>query len=285
MKRKPLFFFFNHMMIFLVGCSTLQQLADIQKPQVSLDNVQITGLSFDDISLMFDVAIENPNNLSVSLAGFEYDFLLNENSFIQGQMNEQLIIQAQSKSMVNVPVNMEFSNIYSNYKDIESKDSSSYQLNMGLYFDIPVIGKTRIPLSTQGSIPLIKFPEIKVTSLKLDDMSLTSAKLTLNVLLDNPNAIGLLLNQLNYSFVVNGNNWISGSNDTRQKIAQNSKNNLEIPIQLNFLQMGQTAYGILTGNTNIEYSFKGLMNMEGNNNLLQNRDITIDQKGALNIIK
>jgi len=271
--------------ILFLECSTLRELANVQKPLVTLDKMQITGLSFNDISFKFDVGVDNPNNLSVKLAGFEYDFQLNDRSFIQGKQQEEVLIEALSKSVVNVPITLEFSNIYSNYQNLESMDSSSYQLNLGLFFDIPVLGETKIPLTTKGNLPLIKLPSIKIVSLKLNNMNFTSANLTLNLNLNNPNPLELLLNKINYTFAVNGSEWISGLNEKSQKINKNSDSNLEIPIQLNLLQLGQTTYSIISGNRNVTYSLNGIVNIGGNNSLLQNKDISIDQTGVLEIIK
>lgn len=286
MKQRSYFTFIIIILTLLsLACSTLRELANVQKPLVTLDKMQITGLSFENISFKFDVGVDNPNNLSVKLAGFEFDFQLNDQSFIQGKQQQDVLIEAQSKSTVDVPITLEYSNIYSNYKNLENLDSSNYQLNLGLFFDIPVLGKTKIPVTTKGNFPLIKLPSIKISSLKLNNLNFTSANLTLNLNFNNPNPIGLLLNNINYTLTVNGNNWISGASEKSQRINKSSANILEIPIQLNFMQLGQTAYSIISGNSMVEYTLNGFVNIGGDNSLLQNRDISINQSGVLEITK
>ncbi|MCK4894897.1 MAG: LEA type 2 family protein, partial [Calditrichia bacterium] len=188
--------------ILLLHCSTLKELASIQKPTVTLDHVQVTGLTFDDISLKFDIAIDNPNQLSVNLAGFDYDFLLNDQSFIQGQQSDELSIQAQSRSIVELPVDLVFKDIYKSYQNLKNLDSTDYQLKVGLLFDLPVLGQTKIPVSMKGRFPLIKIPTLAIESLHLTNLNLFSANLQLNIRLDNPNSISLLLNKINYKFKV-----------------------------------------------------------------------------------
>lgn len=143
--------------IILLHCSTLKELANIQKPLVTIDNVQITGLTFDDISLKFNIAIDNPNQLSVKLAGFDYDLLLGELSFIQGQQNDGLLIEAQSKSLVELPVQLVFKDIYAKYQNLKNLDSTDYQLKVGLVFDLPVLGQTKIPVNLKESFLSSKF--------------------------------------------------------------------------------------------------------------------------------
>ena len=269
--------------ILLLHCSTLKELASIQKPTVTLDNVQVTGLTFDDISLKFDIAIDNPNQLSVNLAGFDYDFLLNDQSFIQGQQSDELSIQAQSRSIVELPVDLVFKDIYKSYQNLKNLDSTDYQLKVGLLFDLPVLGQTKIPVSMKGRFPLIKIPTLAIESLHLTNLNLFSANLQLNIRLDNPNSISLLLNKINYKFRVNGIEWISGLNENPQMIEQNTKSILEIPIRLNFMQIGQTAYNLVSGTSSVNYNLDGFLNFGSSGGLIQNQNVTFNQSGTMPI--
>jgi LEA14-like dessication related protein len=285
MKKSHLFILVTIILqiIFFLNCSTLQELANIQKPVVTLDRVQITGLTFDDITLKFDIAIDNPNQLSVNLAGFDYDFLLNGRSFIQGQQHDELKIQAQSKSIVELPVNLIFKDLYNSYQDLENSDSTDYQLKVGLLFDLPVLGQTKIPVSMKGRLPLIKIPTVAIESLHLTKLNLTSANLQLKVILDNPNSVSLLLNRINYKFIVNGIEWITGLDENQQAIEQNAKSTLGIPIQLNFFQIGQTAYNLISGNTAVNYKMEGSLNIGTSGGLIQNQNVTFTQSGKMPI--
>jgi len=267
----------------LFHCSTLKELTNLQNPKVTLDQVQVTGLTFDDISLKFDIAIDNPNQLSVNLAGFDYDFLLNDQSFIQGQQADELSIQAQSRSIVELPVNLVFKDIYQSYQNLKNMDSTDYQLKVGLLFDLPVLGQTKIPVSMKGKFPLIKIPTLAIESLQLTKLNLFSANLLLNIRLDNPNSLGLLLNKINYKFTVNGIEWISGLNENPQAIERNAKSILGIPIQLNFMQIGQTAYNLVSGSSSVNYNLDGSLNFGSSGGLIQNQNITFNQSGTMPI--
>lgn len=93
-------------MIFL-SCSALNQMLNsVKRPTVAVDRVHISGLSFDDIDLLFDLKVNNPNSIKVSLAGFDYDFFLNGNSFVKGQQDKGLNIEAKGESIVQIPINL-----------------------------------------------------------------------------------------------------------------------------------------------------------------------------------
>ena len=90
----------------LFQCAALQEMVNIQKPRVTVNDVRLTGLNLQKIDLTFDVNIQNPNALSATLAGFDYDFQLGGSSFITGRQDKQLTIESMGQSKVEIPVSL-----------------------------------------------------------------------------------------------------------------------------------------------------------------------------------
>jgi len=270
---------------FLAGCASVQNLMNIKKPDVTVQNVRITGLSFSTIDLSFDLAISNPNALSVSLAGFDYDLILNNSSFLKGQQDKSISIESRSTSQVDIPLQLAFKDIYNTFKSLSNKDSSEYEAKFGLNFNLPVLGITRIPINKKGSIPLLRLPSVKISSLKLKKIGFTSASLNLAIEVDNSNPLQFLLNQIQYDFQVAGNSWVNGISNKKITIARNDKSEINIPIELNFLQMGQTAHQLLTGNNQIDYKFDGKINFDTSAELLKNIDLPINTSGRIDLTR
>ena len=218
--------------IFYMRCTTLQNLANIQKPVVSLDHIQVSGLSFNGLNLLFEVGIENPNSLAVTMAGFNYQFYLNEQLFMQGSQDSTQSILARSKSQLEIPIALDFKKIYTTYQALKDKDSSAYKMQVGLVFDLPVIGKTTIPLSKEGGIPLLKLPKISLAGLKLRNLSLTSASFELETQLENPNNLNLLITQFQYDLKINDKNWLTGVKSQAQQITSKTTQSLTIPFSI-----------------------------------------------------
>ena len=270
---------------FIAGCASVQNLMNIKKPDVTVQNVRITGLSFSTIDLSFDLAISNPNALSVSLAGFDYDLILNNSSFLKGQQDKSISIESRSTSQVDIPLQIAFKDIYNTFRSLSNKDSSEYEAKFGLNFNLPVLGITRIPISKKGSIPLLRLPSVKISSLKLNKIGFTSASLNLGIEVDNSNPLQFLLNQIQYDFQVAGNSWVNGVSNKKINIARNGKSEINIPIELNFLQMGQTAHQLLTGNNQIDYKFDGKINFDTSADLLKNIDLPINTSGSIDLTR
>lgn len=271
------------MLLYLLSCSTFRKLAKVQKPKVSVDNVRFTGISFDDIGLAFDVKIDNPNQLSAKLAGFDYDLHINDASFLKGQQDSELNIEAMGQSTLEVPLTLNFKDLYKTYRSLQNQDSSEYKIDLGLDFDLPVLGKTRIPVSKKGFVPLIKLPTVKVASLKVQKMGLSGADLDLKLQIDNPNAFNLLASNLNYNFSVNGQSWVKGTSPENIRVDEKGESIMSIPISLDFFSLGQTALQLLSGDQSINYSFQGNVDLNTSMPMLKQFKLPIDKSGQLDL--
>lgn len=272
-------------LIYWFGCSTVQKLANIQKPKVSVEKMRFTGISFEDIDLAFDVKIDNPNDLSAKLAGFDYDLQLNNASFLKGEQSSELNIEALGQSTLEVPLTLNFKDVYKTFQSLGSQDSSEYQIDLGLNFDLPVLGQTRIPVSKKGFLPLIKPPALKISSLKVQKMGLSGADLELKLEIDNPNAFSLLASNFNYDFAVNNQSWVKGTSPEQIRIAEKEKSFMAIPISLDFFSMGQAALQLLSGNQAVEYAFRGNVDVNSSLPLLKEIRLPIEKTGQLNITR
>ena len=272
-------------LIFL-NCATVNQMLNsLQRPGVTVDRVHISGLSFEDIDLMFDLKVNNPNNIKISLAGFDYDFFLNNNSFVNGQQDKGLSIDANGESIVQIPINLKFADIYQTYNSLKNNDSTDYELKMGFAFDIPVLGNVRVPVSTKGMLPMVKFPSFSIHSLKLDRISLGGADLKLQIAVDNPNAFALNLDKMNYQFAVNGNSWVKGLSQNVTSLNQKGQGIIDIPISLDFLKMGQSVYQLLTGNNQLNYNFNGDFDVSTSIKQFGTVNLPVKKNGSISLTK
>ncbi|KAA3618188.1 MAG: hypothetical protein DWQ05_09120 [Calditrichaeota bacterium] len=244
-------------LILLNSCADLQKLASLQKPTAKVTNVKFAGISFDDLNLIADVQIKNPNALAVTLAGFDYDLRVAGASFLSGDQTETLRVEANGASSVQIPLTVNYKELYQTFKTLKDKDSTQYKIAAGLKFDVPVLGPIRIPVSHTAYLPVVKIPKIKLGSLRLKKLGFTSADLELKLDINNPNTFGFVVNSLNYDFKINNQNWAKGQTAKELRIAKKGKSSVSIPVSLNFSQVGQTVYNILKGNKSLDYNLAG----------------------------
>jgi LEA14-like dessication related protein len=270
----------------LSSCSAFRGLlgkAKIERPQVDFMAGRLTKLSFDAADFLFDLKIRNPNPLGVSLAGFDYDFLINGNSFLKGKQEKEVQIEAEGESTIQLPLSLRFVDLYRTFETLRDQDISTYRLDCGFSFDLPVLGLVSVPVSKEGDFPLLKLPTVNLDALKLKSLTLSGAELQLMVRLKNPNALSMMLERLQYQFEINGVRWISGDVKENVQVTSKGESLIEIPISLDFLQMGRSVYQILTGDRSLSYQFGGKLDLATSIPLLSQVSLPFDRSGSIKV--
>ena len=269
----------------LMNCATLNQIVNAQKPQLAVQRARITEVSFETIDLLFDIAINNPNTLSATLSGFDYEFKINNVTFVEGTQNKKLEIPGTAESTVQIPLSLTYKDIYTAFKSLQDSDSSSYELACGFLLEVPVLGRARLPVSHRGRLPLMRFPTIKINTLKLNRINFSGADLDLSVFVYNPNPVGLLVDNFNYYLSINGQQWALGALTQQTAIKERERSVITIPINLNFPQMGQTLYQIIIGNQSLNYHFSGSLDLGSSLSTKLRSNLPFEGSGQLRILK
>ena len=269
----------------LSGCTpgNIRDTLENQKPQVSVAGQQITRLDFQQVGMAFDIQIDNPNPVALSLAGLDYDLKLAGHSFASGKQNKQMQLKAAGPSSFQLPLSMRFAEIYQGLKQLKGKNEVPYELTTGLMIDVPLLGKLRYPVSTSGTLPLPRLPRVSVKSLTLEKLNYSGATLALKLKVNNPNGFGVALDKLRYDFKVNGKRWISGNRASLGNLAAKQGNELTLPITLNFMELGSGLYSLLKGGQDLNYNLSGQLDATGGHPLIGNFDVPINRSGKVRL--
>jgi LEA14-like dessication related protein len=271
-------------LLLIGGCQTIQDLANsIQKPSLSVDDVRVTGFNFQEMQLTYDIKVDNPNAATLQMLGYDYNLDLNGNSFINGDQTKRVTVGASGESIIQVPMTLNFSDVYQAINGLAQEKKTAYNFASNLRFELPVLGETEIPVKKKGSIPLLKLPELNVSNVQLQNLSLNGADVNLKLQFDNPNGFGLNINQLNYDLVVNGNQWADGTALQDVNIKEDGVTELNIPISLNIAQIGTSAYRILSGSESVDYQLKGNFGFNALHELLGSTNFDFNRDGQIPI--
>lgn len=282
-KTKPLLPLF--IILSLTGCALLKGAVKVSKPDLSIESVRLAGLSFQDLDLVFDIAVDNPNPLPVTLARFDYDLRIENSSFLKGIQEESSNIAAAEKSRISLPLTLDFGDLRRTFATLKDQDSTSYELICNLVFDLPVLGEHALPLRHRGVLPVVKPPRIEVGHLKIKRLNLTGADLVLQLGLRNPNNFVFGLDRLDYDFSVGGKSWATGASTRPVQLAEKGSQTLEIPVSLSFLSLGRSAYRALTKKKPLDYQLSGNLDLNTSLPLLPSAKIPIDLSGSLDVLR
>jgi LEA14-like dessication related protein len=273
-------------LISLSGCSGLDQVGQIveqQLPKTSVEGVRITALDFDGVDLAFDVGVANPNPVAISLAGLDYDLQLEGSSFMQGDQPLGLMVVANGKSQVEVPLRLGFQQLFNSYHQLKERNEAGYDLLLGLSFDLPVLGRVRLPVKYSGRLPVPKIPQVEVRSIKLQQLSMSGADLQLELDVDNPNAFSLLLNRLNYNLELNGHQVSDGLMSKAVQVEEGGKTSIKLPLSLNFLQLGAGLYSALSQDRPLSYKLTGELDATSSNALIGAFRLPVTSSGTVGV--
>lgn len=217
------------------GCASLSQL--VQKPTVRLDKMSLQDFSFQDITLNFDFAVSNPNPFGVQVAGFDYNFAIQEQNFLSSEQQKQVQILANQTSNVSIPITVKFKELYQMFQQMKNRDEVNYGLNGHVHVKGPW-DIVKIPFTTKGKIPAVKLPKISLEGVKINSLSFTGVKMNLKIAVENPNIFGFSLNNFDYKVALAGKDLASGKNDNQTDIVKKGKSTLDFPVNLNFSAVG-----------------------------------------------
>ena len=111
------------------GCESLRGVVDVMhKPEVRVASAELEALSFSSLTLRFDVEIENPNPIGISLAGFDYELQIEGNSFVGGEVDERIAVEARKRSIVPLPVELAFEDIVDTFSQLEDQEEAASTL-------------------------------------------------------------------------------------------------------------------------------------------------------------
>ncbi|MCG8487438.1 MAG: LEA type 2 family protein [Chromatiales bacterium] len=268
------------------GCSSLQQAEQLMsgiQPTGEVKGVKLSGLDLRGIDLLFDVEVDNPNPVAISLDGLDYDLKLLDRSFLKGQQSMGMSLAADGKSQVKLPVRMEFEQLLKHYSDLSKRDEVPYQLDLGLGVDVPLLGRVRLPVSYQGRLPVPKLPDVRVSRIDVQRLSLQAIDLMLELEVANPNRFALMLQRLDYQFKLNGIDVGQGAAAQTLSVDEQGKGRIRLPLSLDLQKAGSGLYGALVGGRGLSYELNGVLDATGDTPIIGDIKIPLDKQGRFNL--
>ena len=287
MKRRMGLVLILSLLVLLTGCAGLGGIFEERRPKVSVEGVRIAGFDFQGIELRFDLKVDNPNPVGITLGGLDYDFRLQGSSFLKGEQPLGLKLAAKASSQVEVPFKLGYRQLKESYQALASSNMAEYELLLGLGFDVPALGRVRIPVEYEDKIPLPRLPQVSLDSIGFNGIGSRGDRLELSVNLqvENPNDFALLLDQLAYTLELDGRQVGGVRLNDRWEIRENGKGVLRLPISLDFLKLGNALYSLLLNGGSLDYHLIGAMAGASTDPQFGRFNLPLEQSGTTNLVK
>ncbi len=276
------------LLLILSQCSELTQILEgltVQKPTAEVAGISLQNLSPQDADLLFNIKVSNPNSVGIKLSGFDYNLLLQDNSFLKGDEGSEIDIAANSNGVIKFPLTVNFNDLYNTYQNLKNEDEINYTLDLGLNVDLPVLGMVRVPVSKSDKLPTLKIPGVKLKTIKLDNFSLTKASFNLQFEVNNPNQWNLNLNKMDYNLVVNNKKWAVGNITEQIKVKSRDKNLVKIPFTINYLDVGSSVFNMIKNDAVFDYKFTGNADVGSSVKFLESFSFPFEKSGSVNLAR
>lgn len=263
------------------GCAMLQNAAQTRRPELSVQSVRIAGLSFQQLDLVVDVGVDNPNPVPLRLAGFDYELRIADRPFLTGRQDQGMDIAAAARSTVSVPLTLSYAELQRTYQSLANQDSTAYGLQLGFDVALPVLGLLHLSVKYDGTVPVLRAPRVQVQRLRVRSLSLTGADLELDLQVDNPNRFGILVNSLSYRLTVSGDVWADGSRSQAVRVGGDTTQIVALPVSVNFLSAGRSVYAALSGEQSLPYKLSGTLDLGTTLSVLPHATMPIELQGTV----
>lgn len=238
--------------VLVSSCAILGD-AGWQEPTARVLNSRLVALTPTTARIDTQIEVTNPNLYAIALGALDYQLSVNQARLLTGEQDRGNSIAAGASQTITLPVELVFSEVFDLVTGFAQRESIAYRLDAGMGFDIPVIGRVRVPVATEGEVPVPRLPQIRVSSLKADRLSLSSADLTLTLAMENPNVFGLLIDQFSYEFALDNNSVASGNVQQRVRMDEKGQALIQVPITLSFLDAGMALYQAFLNGNSMDY--------------------------------
>lgn len=134
--------------LFLCSCASLLGTV-LEKPKVELDSVAVQNADLNGATLVFKVAVENPNNMEIKVDKVSYKVFLNNKEITQASTDKVVAIAGKSTGIVELPIPLEYRKVFVDLKDLLFASEAAYKIEGNAKLNL-----FTIPFSKEGKVQL-----------------------------------------------------------------------------------------------------------------------------------
>ena len=135
------------------GCATLSRTLRFEEPNIRLQEVQVTGLSFTGGTLDLKLDVFNPNDYRLRSTRLEVGIDLEDTHFGDALLEAPLELPSQQHSLIPVPVRFEWAGLGAGARALLTRQTIRYGLTGIATLGTP-LGDRRVQLRAGGDVPL-----------------------------------------------------------------------------------------------------------------------------------
>ncbi|HTX72126.1 MAG TPA: LEA type 2 family protein [Rectinemataceae bacterium] len=141
-------------------------------------------------------------------------------------------------------------------------------------------GEFAVAARTDGTVPIIREPLFRITSVTIERDLLVTTRLSLDVEVENPNAFPVSLTAFTYDFYGEDRAWVTGGRDEKVTIAPNSRLERKLDFTMNFADMERHLFDLVAELRRVRYRLVGGASVDTGLDYLPSFDTRFDLAGS-----
>jgi len=235
-------------LLLLPGCAILQRLlGGARTPTAQVTGVRITDFSLSDLTLAFDVTVNNPYTVALPLVNIDYALASQAQPFLQGQAPLQGSIPAGQSKVITLPAKVVFIELLKVLQGVRAGAMVPYHTTLGLSVNAPVVGMLRLPIEKDGQFPVPTAPGVAVSSITWQNLSLAGATGVLKLLVANPNSFNLDVASFEYDFKLAGLDLAKGGLTSAASLVAGGSQEIGIGLSVSTQKAGMALLQVIQG--------------------------------------
>jgi len=230
----------------LPGCATLRK--EERRDGVLTARVRrsgITNASFDGLTLQFAFEFDNASPVRLKVAEIDYWLKVEGGAVARGEAGRGLVIEPKAAASANASCGVKFDELRKGAPALVAERQAAYSLQ-AIATVVPEQGEPlRFAMRAKGVFPILRVPGIELASLRLGEMSVRAARVSLALRVTNPNVFSTTVKQLQFSVELNGQRVGSIDLTPNTSIARGKATELTVPLALDFRRLGASLHSAM----------------------------------------
>jgi LEA14-like dessication related protein len=244
------------------GCGAVGDLLGLQKPSARLSGVRLRDVGLTSATMLFDVEVTNPYAAPLPLVNLDYSLASAGRPFLADKADLQGTIPANGRKVLELPAKLNYARVLEALKGVRPGAVVPYEAELGLSVDAPAVGALRLPLRKEGKLPVPAAPDVAVTQVKWDRLTLDRAGGKVTVAVTNRNRFAVEMSKLTYALSLGGVKVADAAVARSAAFeADGGKATIEIPLAFSPKQLGLAVFGMLTGRQ-AGYRLRGALDLQ-----------------------
>ena len=175
------------------GCAALGP-----RPEVRDVRARITSIDLQGVALAFDVDVNNPYPVALKTPRFRYGIDIQDTPFVESDQDAKVELPAGKVGTATLPVRLSYKDLWKLYTALSDAADVDYRLRGAFLVD--ALGQSfELPISHDGKFPVLRRPTFTIKGLEVGKPTLSSAAVTLEMDVHNPNVFDVDVSSLGYA--------------------------------------------------------------------------------------